>query len=135
MGEVLEDGLDLQFGLAVWVDRVLWKVLYDGQGFGFTIGCAGGGEDKFVYPCVLHGKQELDGIADIVFVVFQWFCDGFADVCVGGEVHDDVNFFLTEDFGCGCTVSKVLVVECDVIGYGCAVSVDEIVEYNGMVAG
>ncbi len=85
-----EDFFELQFGFAVRVDGRLWGGLGDGHGFRNAEGCAGGREDHFEDSGGDHGFEEIDATGDIVSEVLGGVCHGFADECIGGEVHDGV---------------------------------------------
>lgn len=106
---------DVQLGGTVWVDRRLRKVFDEWQGVWLTIGGAGRGKDKFAHPGVGHGKEELNGIADVIFVVFERHIDGLPYIDERREVHHDFNFIFFEDVCYGTPVAEVLIEEGDII--------------------
>ena len=85
-----EDFFELEFGFAVRVDGGLRGGFGDGHGFWDAEGCAGGGEDHFEDTGGDHGFEEVNAAGDIVSEVLGGVGHGFADECVGSEVHDGV---------------------------------------------
>jgi hypothetical protein len=112
----------------------LGVVFVNGDVFGDAVGGAGGGEDEFADVGREHGFEEDEGGDEVVFVVFEGGGDGFADVAVGGEVHDELDFFLFEDGAEGGGVVEAHFIKGDVGRDSGAVAVDEVVEDDRAVA-
>jgi len=76
----------------------------------------------------------LDRVADVVLVILERDVDGFADVDVGGEVHDDFDFVFLEDGFYGSAVAQIFIEKRNVVCNGGAVTVNEVVEDKRGVA-
>lgn len=134
-GAGLEHDFKVELGLAVGIDGGLGQLLGHRHGFGNAVGSAGGGEDKFVDAAIAHGQQQLDGFADVVFVVFEGIGNGFADVGEGGEMHYQLDLLGAQDGGDLVAVAEILFIERDMFCHGLPVAEDKVIENDRSVPG
>ena len=133
VGEGFQAVLDVELGLAVWVDRGLRERLHHGEGLGFAVGCAGGGEDEFLYAVVEHGLEKTEGGNKVVFVILAGLGDGFTHVGESCEVHDEFNLLVAKDLADRFGIAEVAVVKGNGLMNRRSVPKDEIVEHNGLM--
>ena len=131
--ECLQAVLDVELGLPVGIDGGLREGLHHGQGLGFAVGRAGGGKDEFGNAVIEHGLEEAEGRDEVVLVVFAGLGDRFAHVGEGGEMHDQLDLFLAENFGNRFGIAEIAIIEGNGGMHGGPVPEDQVVEHHGFV--
>ena len=73
------------------------RILGDGAGFGRAVDGCRGAEDQLLYACALHGAQQCEGRAQIVFVVFKRLADRLANCLKTCKMHHGIDLMLAEN--------------------------------------
>ena len=133
VGEGFEAVLDVELSLAVGIDGGLREGLHHGQGLGFAIGCASGGEDKFLYAIVEHGLEEAEGRDEVILVVFTGLGDGFSHISEGREMHDEFDTLIAKDLADRFGIAEVAVIKGNGFVNRRPVPEYEIVEHDGFM--
>ena len=123
-GDVGEHLLDVQFGAAVGVRGGSRMCLVDRQVLRIAIDRGARAEYQRLYPGGLHRLQQADRALDIVRVILDRLCDGFADGLEPRKMYDGPDFMRRECLAQCCGIPQIRLDEGDTLASQLADAVD-----------
>jgi len=132
--ELGQHGFDHELGLAVDIGRMVGHVFGDRRLFRFAVNGGRRREDEVFDAGPAYSFQEAVRADDVVVVINCRVFHGFADLAMGGEVHDGVDVHVFHDVPYPVDVMDVDDVKRDFFRDGCPMAARKIINDDDVVA-
>ena len=120
--ELRQHLLDHELRLAVYVRRAIGHIFRNRRLLRLAVHSCRRGKYKIFHSGPAYGFQQAVRTDDVIVVVNRRFFHRFADLAVGGEMHDRVDAFFCQKSAHGVDVMNIFDDEAHAVGHGAAMA-------------